>query len=326
LACGAFAIGAVPGYLAAYAWFHGCNSGYEGLSSHQKYFQRSVFDLTILNKVNIKYSACFPPGFGSAAATTMGTEIYVRAARANVDTNPITTMSLSSSFQSQMRLLLHEMGHSKQYAARGWNVASFGWDYLFQYCLAGFSYSGNSMEKDAETYRPKADALLPDMVVAHFKKWRKDGLSGVSTFSKSAKEYTNFALSGTAIMSLDLVKTGSTKDGESQRKSGTRCVRILRGSLLTKRKDAEVPGHPWDCVNIAPTKAPTKKPTKKPTRMPTSPTKMPTYGGVVTGPLGLTPTPRPTLYRPGGIGRPTPPPSFRITLKTPEPSVEPPRR
>jgi hypothetical protein len=286
---------ATPGYLAAYAWFHGCNSGYDSLSTHQKYFQRSVFDFSILNKVNVKYGACFPPGFGGAAATTMGTEIYVRAAKANTDQNPITTMSLSAPFRSQLRLLLHELGHSKQYAARGWDIWDFGWDYMFQYCVADYSYSGNSMEKDAKTYEIKADALLSDPVVAHFKKWRKDNLGAVATYSKSAKEYTNFKISGTDIMSLDLTKTGSVKDGESQRKQGGRCVRILRGSNLAKRTQAEVPGQPWDCVNIPPSKAPTKKPTKKPTKAPTAPTRMPTFGGITTGPggIGLTPTPIP---------------------------------
>jgi hypothetical protein len=258
LGCGAFATGALPGYLAAYAWFHAGNSGYDQLSTHQKFFQRSQISADILNKVNVKYSANFPPGFGSAAATTMGTEIYVRAPKTNVDTNGLNALSVSSAFKSQTRLLIHELTHSEQYAARGWSVAVFGWDYLDQYCKAGFSYSGNSMEVAANARQPKADALFTDPVVAHFKEWRRQNLALTVGFSKSATETSDFSLNGVKIFSI-LETKGTATTGESQRKANTRCIRALRQADLPQRKSAAIANRPWNC--IGPTPAPTEYPT-----------------------------------------------------------------
>lgn len=311
--CGAFATGAVAGYLAAYAYFHACNSGtYYKLSSHQKFFHRAVFEPNIIDKVNVKYSACFPPGFGSAAATTMGTEIYVRAADNRYDLNSEFALTVSSGFTSQARLLLHEMGHSLQYANRGWKIGTFGWDYMFEYCKAGFSYSKNSMEKSAETYRAKADSLLAAPVTAHFKKWRQDALANVVGYSKSAKEYTNFKIGSVSIMSLDMTKA-SAKIGESQRKAGTNCVRVLRTAselTATNRKLANVPNRPWDCVDVKPTKQPTKKPTTRaPTKKPTTrkPTTPPTFGLASPG---------------GGVSLSTKKPTIRRTVPTWQPTFK----
>jgi hypothetical protein len=296
-ACSVFATGALAGYLVAYAAFHsGCNSATVKLSNEQRYFQRAVFSGPLLDTVNVKYSACFPIGFGSAAATTMGKEIYVRAGKANTDANAITTMSVSGSFKSQTELLLHELGHSLQYSNRGWSIASFGWDYMFQYCKAGFSYSGNSMEKSAEAFRLQASPIFSGQPIAHFKKFRKDASS--VGWSKDKKETTDWSIGSTKIMSLALVKSSNTKVGESQRKAGTVCVRVLRQNELGQRKSPNIATRPWDCVDKPPTKAPTRKPTKKPTRKPTkaptSPTPRPTIGGITSGPIDLKPTPKGT--------------------------------
>jgi hypothetical protein len=271
--CGAFTTGALPGYLLAYALFHSGNpSGLTKLSSEQKFFQRSAFSTELLAPVNVKYGAWFAPGFGDVAAVTMGSEIYVKGQKRNVDTNPTWNMTLSGPFVDQTRLLLHELGHTKQYAARNWNAPAFGWDYLFKYCEAGFSYSKNAMEKDAETYRNKANALMKWGPLAHFKKWKKDNLYWATGACKTPVEYTNFKLGTTAIFSVDLTKT-TAKLAESQRKDNTYCVRVLWGSSLASRTQAEIPGKPWDCVNQKPTKAPTKRPTtRKPTARPTAPT------------------------------------------------------
>lgn len=296
IGCGAFATGALPGYLASYGLFHAGNSGYSKLNGQQKFFQRAGgFSSDLLNKVNIKYSAWMAPGFGSAGAVTMGSEIYVKGAATTTDTFPTSNLTISSGFKAQTRLLMHEMGHSKQYASRSWSITKFGWDYLFNYCKAGFSYSKNSMEVDAETYRDNSDAIMNGLPTAHFKKWRKSSLESTVGYSKSPAEYTNFKIGGTSVMSLDLTKTVA-KLGESQRKGGSACVRVLSGSALSSRTQADITGFPWDCVNVPPTKAPTRKPTtraptRKPTtRKPTSPTQKPTFG-IIDGPIPkLTPT------------------------------------
>jgi hypothetical protein len=288
-ACGLWATAATPPYLLAYGVFHACNSGLIKLSNEQRFFQRPIYAGTLLDAVNVKYGACFPPGFGSAAATTMGKEIYVRAAKANNDANAITTMSVSGSFKSQTELLIHELGHSLQYSNRGWNIGVFGWDYMFQYCKAGFSYSGNSMEKSAEAFRYQTKLIFSGQPIAHFKKFRKD--SSTVGWSKNKEEYSDWSIGTTKIMSLDLVKTSNTKTGESQRKAGTVCVRILRANELGQRKSANIATRPWDCVDKPPTKAPTKTPTKKPTKKPTkAPTPFTVAGG---GTIGTAPTPKP---------------------------------
>lgn len=298
IGCSAFATGAVPGYLASYGLFHAGNKGYNKLSGQQKFFQRAGgFDTALLDKVNIKYSAWMAPGFGGAGAVTMGSEIYVKGAKANTDSLPILNMTISPAFIAQTRLLMHEMGHSKQYAARNWNIGKFGWSYLFNYCKAGFSYSKNSMEVDAETYRDNSDKIMGSPVSAHFKKWRKDALETKVGYSKTPVEYTNFKVGNTNIRSLDLVKV-SAKVGESQRKEGSFCVRVLSGSALNTRTKADIPQFPWDCVNKKPTSAPTKKPTAKPTpkptQKPTGPTNPPTFGITTGGPIPkLSPTFKP---------------------------------
>jgi hypothetical protein len=267
IGCGAVTTGALPGYLLAFTLFHTGNpTGYSLLSGEQKFFQRSVFSNDLLAKVRVKYSAWFAPGFGDASGVTMGTEIYLRAAKANVDTNPTWNMTLRTKFSDQIGLLNHELGHSNQYNARKWNIAKFGWDYLYKFCEAGFSYSKNAMEKDAETYRGKANGIMKGGPLAHFKKWKKDGLEFATGFSKTPVEYSNFQLGSTKIMSIDLTKA-TNKVAESQRKAGTYCVRVLWGSSLSSRTKAEINDKPWDCVNHKPTKQPTKKPT---TRKPTS--------------------------------------------------------
>jgi hypothetical protein len=254
---------------------------------------RSVHPRSILDPVNVKYSACFPPGFGSAAATTMGSEIYVKAPAARLDSNPTWTMSLSNGFVSQTQILLHELGHTRQYHDRNWNIGVFGYDYMFQYCKAGFSYSKNSMEVAADTYRYKADALYPDKVISHFKKWRKDNLALVAGYSLSQKEYASTLTGGQGIESLDLTPgTGQTRTGESQRKAGTNCVRYLGSALLSQRLHANIASAPWDCVNVPPTPKPTGKPTHKPTKKPTGPP-TPIVIGIPHTPPQLAPTPKP---------------------------------
>jgi len=326
--CGGFAAGALPGYLVAYGLFHARNSNYQQLSTHQKFLQRSVFSPDILNKVNIHYSSKFPPGFGSAAATTMGSEIYIRAAKANLDFVPTWNLTLTPAFVQQVQLLNHEMGHSKQYAARGWSISSFGYKYLFEYCKAGFSYSKNSMEKDAETYRAKSNALMGGLARAHFKKWRKDNLIWAAGYSTSAAEYSNFNIGGKKIFSIDLTKT-TGKLAESQRKDGTACVRVLWGTSLNSRTKAEIAGKPWDCVTQRPTKAPTRKPTPPP---PTPPPQFQISDTKV--PLGFVPTPKPTpqpQFKISGTRlpglRPTPKirPQINLAAFRPTPAVQIPR-
>jgi hypothetical protein len=310
--CAAFATTSLPAYLAAYAWFEGLNGGYETLSTHQKYFQRSIFGEDILSQVSVKYNANMPPFFGSAQGVTMGKHIFIKGPPHRLDTANTWVMDLDVAFRTQTRLLNHEMGHVLQYKARNFAIAKFGWDYLKGFCEAGMSYADNAMEKNAETYRAQADALMWGQPVAHFKRWRAGNLYLMTGYPMiKAEKAGGFNVDGKAVMVLDMGK-GVNKVGESQRKAGTFCVRAIWGPThLAIRTQAEISGRPWTCMDVKPTAKPTGRPTtRKPTARPT-----PYTVSLGDGPIfQLTPTPRPTPISMGPVGgtipqlRPTPRP------------------
>lgn len=87
--------------------------------------------------IRVYYRANFPPGFGNAAAVTIGRVIYTResvSSRIYGDTR----------FNAATKLLLHEFTHSKQYQALGYNLQLFGLKYLSPPLLFEFTSFGQS--------------------------------------------------------------------------------------------------------------------------------------------------------------------------------------
>ena len=61
---------------------------------------------------------------------------------------------------TQGATIAHEVTHIRQYLDRFNSPIIFGWEYMFQYCKAGYSYSGNSFERAANDTRAMLDPLV----------------------------------------------------------------------------------------------------------------------------------------------------------------------
>lgn len=159
IACWAFATGALPGFLVAAAWFAGANTGtpYTATSDDESFFLKAIYGTPPSHKVY--YSATFPPGFGSAAATTIGHHVYFKDGAAHNDNPAAGKWSLNAAFADRTHILAHESRHIQQFESDG-SLLAFGYNYLYEYCQAGFSYSKNSYEKEAYQV---GDSVLPLM-------------------------------------------------------------------------------------------------------------------------------------------------------------------
>lgn len=135
--CGIFASSTLPGYLLYADLFHVQNAlstSYPTSQDQDFYIYPLHGPISHNDNIRVYYRANFPPGFGNAAAVTMGKVIYTResvSARTYGDAR----------FNAATKLLLHEFTHSKQYQALGYNLRLFGLKYLFEYCKVRVPYS-----------------------------------------------------------------------------------------------------------------------------------------------------------------------------------------
>ena len=135
LECSAFAALTLPGFMVSDAAFTILNIGGTGVptTKDQDYFIDPLHgSVSHDDGVSIYYNARFAPGFGSAAATTFGRRIYMRADNSATIASP--PLVQQSGFQQRTKTLLHEFTHVKQYKALFYDESSFGLRYLFAYC------------------------------------------------------------------------------------------------------------------------------------------------------------------------------------------------
>ena len=128
--CGIFASSTLPGYLLYADLFHVQNAfstSYPTSQDQDFYIYPLHGPISHNDNIRVYYRANFPPGFGNAAAVTMGRLIYTResvSSRTHGDAR----------FNVATKLLLHEFTHSEQYRGLGYNLHLFGFKYLFEYC------------------------------------------------------------------------------------------------------------------------------------------------------------------------------------------------
>ncbi|KAK5947719.1 hypothetical protein OHC33_011265 [Knufia fluminis] len=158
IGCAAFAGGGVPGFLAAAAIFEGQNSRSQGITTDQDYFVHALYgDTASSASIRVFYNARYAPGFdNNIHAVTFSRRIYTRFPPAVFG---------DSRFETMTSLLTHEIQHVKQYASFNHDLNSFGYQYLFQYCKAGFNYNDPrfTLEEDArrqEWFSHPADIIL----------------------------------------------------------------------------------------------------------------------------------------------------------------------
>ena len=106
------------------------------------------------DSVQIFYRAHQNFAFQGVDGTTFGRNIYVPA-------DPVTTFSTADAgaFEIMTRTLIHELAHVKQYKQRGYNLHSFGLDYIYQWCHNG-GYEKIDLEVEAYAVQTAMDKLL----------------------------------------------------------------------------------------------------------------------------------------------------------------------
>lgn len=136
------------------------HSGGVPLHPRFKWALRGQFG-SLVDEVNIHYNARMLDSVKVGNRTlnypsdgqTFGRDIYLNMSEA----------------EATLSLIAHEMEHVHQWASRGSKLESFGRDYFNNWCKAGFNYSSNSMERDAQAVGDKFPSArlsgLPDPVL-----------------------------------------------------------------------------------------------------------------------------------------------------------------
>ena len=104
--------------------------------------------------VTIYYAATRPPFFKGTSGTTFNRNIFTAL-------TPVTSFSESTfqEFEFLVQTLIHEFTHVDQYRQKGYDISSFGYEYLFQWCSNG-GYSAITLEVDAYAQQTKMNDLL----------------------------------------------------------------------------------------------------------------------------------------------------------------------
>jgi len=134
-ACEVFAASALPGYHASAFGFIILNllNPPQPTTPDQEFYIHALHGNILQDGIKFYYRAGFPTGFGDAIGVTMGRNVYIRASR-------IADVS-QAGFQYVTETVLHELAHVKQYRSVGYDLSSFGLQYLFNYCKASCSFS-----------------------------------------------------------------------------------------------------------------------------------------------------------------------------------------
>jgi hypothetical protein len=172
-ACSIVALGANPAFSAAAGTFHSINGGAVPMTDVQLFFVRAALGSDIPSGIVVNYDAVFPFFFpGGTVGITFDTYIYTKFGPYNTFTfNKDDIFSMDDNFASTTAVIVHETQHVLQYASFGWNLWNFGYEYLYDYCLAGFVYSKNYYEVQAYTTQYSIYPLLEKPFSAFFNIW-----------------------------------------------------------------------------------------------------------------------------------------------------------
>jgi hypothetical protein len=197
----------------------------QGKPSHdQQFFVFPLHGASISRDVTIFYESRRPPGFKDTYGSVFGRNVYIRYDDAPKGSDP--------NFTAFTRLLLHELTHSVQYRDRNWSLVRFGTDYLFKYCKAGWSYSKNEMEKEADNKAARLEPLLTDKNgTPFFKAWRtRSSVSNALGFPTQTS-YKNISTSP-VLRELEFQKGIMQTDHRG-------CHRIFTGGDIDARKASQ---------------------------------------------------------------------------------------
>lgn len=191
-------------------------------SRDQNFFLFPVHrDLIRHSHIRIHYNSKFPVEFGSdVSSATFARDVYLR------DSAQASGVDLTPAFRDQIRLLLHDLVHCRQYQALGWSLSKFGLKYLRSYCLAGFRYRTNDVEGEAIHLQSSMDQFLYNYHGKNFFTiWRKHNL-----FSRLGYPIQkDFTREGDGIRELEFEK------GVLQTQ-GTGCYRYGRKATIEAKK------------------------------------------------------------------------------------------
>ncbi|KAF9432930.1 hypothetical protein BGZ76_010126 [Entomortierella beljakovae] len=231
--CGAFAAGGIPAFAAAAGIFDAINPPGVGFTEDQLFYVHAALGY-VPSGISVVYGADFVPGFGDADGVAFLRSIYVRAKRNTVDGYPASSLDvIDGDFSYLTKLLVHEAWHVRQYDSHGFNLASFGFDYLYSYCRKSFSYYNNQYEVDARAVANTIVPMLSGTRGYFFKVWKLHSLKKVigypqSTVISSAK----WAPTSEEILYL------SFEMGILEIRTSSKYYRIFSGSDLQLRRAA----------------------------------------------------------------------------------------
>jgi hypothetical protein len=155
--CRAFARVSRPAFMAAAGLFNLKNKGPgSGIYHYQKFFLYALHKRLFDDKINVRvyYKANWvAKKFWGSAGVAFGKKIYIRKGYESWS-------KTNKNFYTQVSLLAHELQHTQQYYNKNWSLWNFGFDYLYHYCRAGFSYSKNAIEHEARVAANKISGLL----------------------------------------------------------------------------------------------------------------------------------------------------------------------
>ncbi|OAL46679.1 hypothetical protein IQ07DRAFT_590219 [Pyrenochaeta sp. DS3sAY3a] len=222
--CAVFALAANPGLMTANGVFQANNHNFQGLTDQQIYFARATLG-RFPSGVSIFYGATFPPFiFDNTIGITFAQSIYTKLAppnRASYDTSNI--YYVDSQFSYATAIIVHELRHVQQYQGYGFNVWTFGYQYLYSYCQAKFSYQANPFEDQAYRTQFSIMPLLKYPGSGFFNVWGGHNLRRqlgypITTVTGSS------SWNGEVVLSLDF------DYGRLEIRRDARCWRIWTGS------------------------------------------------------------------------------------------------
>ena len=104
--------------------------------------------------VTTYYQVTRAPFFQGAGASTFNRNVYVV-----YDPDTSFTPDKDAYFARVAQTLIHELTHVEQYEGFGYDIASFAYSYLFEWCSAG-SYTGSPYEADPIAKQTQMDEIL----------------------------------------------------------------------------------------------------------------------------------------------------------------------
>jgi hypothetical protein len=178
LGCDAFATTAIAGFALLAGYFDEY-SVYTTPATNQDLFFAHAAMQGIPSNIKVDYYGPFSGFPYDTFGITFGTNIYLNQLFHSTTTyNTVDPTDIDSDFSFTTSVVTHEIRHVLQYRDHGWNQASFGYDYLYNFCKSGFNYNQNPFEVEAFAIQASIQPLLSGSGAAFFNIWGAKDLQG----------------------------------------------------------------------------------------------------------------------------------------------------